>query len=199
MQVILASGSPYRKAQLENFGLRFEAHIPRVNEDELKRRGPTDLVELTRFLALEKAQSLRAGFPNAVLLGSDQLVEWNGSRFDKPGTPEAALAQLSTLQGRTHRLITSLAVLAPAQAALHFTDITEIRLRPLGLDDLKAYIALDQPLDCAGSYKIERAGMGLIETIESRDPSAIQGLPLISLTAAFCQLGIPLAKLWRTP
>src|SRR4051812_17384512 len=111
MQLILASQSPYRKAQLENFGLEFTAVRPLVNEEESKSRGPSDLVELTRFLAFHKASSLREQFPAAVILGSDQLVEFEGHRLDKPGNFENAFQQLSRMQGRSHRLLTSLCVL----------------------------------------------------------------------------------------
>lgn len=193
MKIILASQSPYRKALLENFGLDFIAARPDVDEDELKERGPEDLVELTRYLSFHKAESLRRKFPAAVILGSDQLVELGGRRLDKPGTAERAFEQLRSLQGRSHRLITSLCVLAP-DATFTFTDITTLHLRTLSDEDLRAYLACDKPYDCAGSYKIERGGMGLVERLESQDPSAIQGLPLISLTNALRQLAIPL---WR--
>lgn len=194
MRIILASQSPYRKALLENFGVEFLAVRPEVLEEELKERGPEDLIELTRYLAFHKASSLRAKYSDAVILGSDQLAEIDGERLDKPGTHEKALRQLQRLQGRAHRLITSLSVLS-ADSAFTFTDITTLHLRRLSDTELENYLRQDQPYDCAGSYKIEKAGMALIERLETQDPSAIQGLPLISLTSALRQLGIPL---WRT-
>src|ERR1700694_757370 len=130
MQLILASQSRYRKALLENFGLEFKAVAPVVDEDELKTQGPKDLVELTRFLAFQKAASLQKTFPTAVILGSDQLAELDGDRLDKPGSQARAVEQLKRMQGRSHRLITSLCVLAPA-ATYTFTDITYIQLRKL--------------------------------------------------------------------
>src|SRR4051812_12326739 len=178
MQIILASQSPYRKAQLENFGLKFRAVSPKVDEEQLKASGPQDLIELTRFLAFQKATSLQKDFPDAVILGSDQLAEIDGERLDKPGSIERAEAQLARLQGRSHRLITSLSVVAPS-ATYTFTDITSLHMRELSAGEIKRYVQIDNPLDCAGSYKIERAGMGLIERLETQDPSAIQGLPLI--------------------
>ena len=100
MQFILSSQSPYRKSQLQNFGLRFTAHPPQVNEEELKAQGPKDLIELTRFLAFHKAESLRARYPAAIILGSDQIAECAGERLDKPGNRARALEQLQKLSGR---------------------------------------------------------------------------------------------------
>ncbi len=196
MQLILASQSRYRKALLENFGLEFQAVAPLVDEEELKTQGPKDLVELTRFLAFQKALSLQKKFPAAVILGSDQLAEIDGQRLDKPGSFERAFEQLSRMQGRSHRLITSLCVIAPSETHT-FTDITNIQLRKLSDSDIQAYLNVDQPFDCAGSYKIEKAGMALVERLETEDPSAIQGLPLLSLTTAFHNLGLPWSELWR--
>ena len=195
MDLILASQSPYRKALLQNFGLTFKTLAPKVNEDALKLRGPRDLIELTRFLAYEKANSLQDEHPRAIILGSDQVVELDGERLDKPGSVARAAEQLQSLQGRSHRLITSLCVIAPADSYM-FTDVTTIHLRKLSAEDIAAYLHLDQPYDCAGSYKIEKAGLALVEKIETQDPSAIQGLPLLSLTTAFHQLAIPLSELW---
>jgi septum formation protein len=194
--ILLASQSPYRRAQLEQLGIAFEAFKPLVDEELLKVDGPSDLVELTRYLALHKAESLRARFKDAVIVGSDQLAEIDGERLDKPGTRDRAIAQLEKLQGRAHRLITSLVVSAPTQIQT-FTDITTIRLRSLTRAEIEAYVGLDQPLDCAGSYKIEKAGIALVESLESKDPSAIQGLPLISLGHALRTLGYDWAGLWQ--
>ena len=197
MQLILASSSPYRKAQLESFGMQFQAVKPLVDEAELKLKGPEDLVELTRFLAGQKAESLRAQFPGAILLGSDQLVELEGARLDKPGNHAGAANQLARLQGKTHRLLTSLSVRAP-HASYVFTDITRVTLRPLTPAQIEAYLRQDQPYDCAGSYKIERAGLALVARVETQDPSAIQGLPLISLSEGLQKLNIPWMEWWST-
>lgn len=196
MQIILASQSPYRRALLENFGLKFESVAPLVNEDELKETGPEDLLELTRFLSLQKANSLRTRFPNAIILGSDQLAELAGRRLDKPGSVQRAIDQLKQLQGRAHRLITSLAVVSPSQTLIS-TNVTTIKLRALNDDLIHAYVKQDHPVDCAGSYKIEKAGMALIEKIESEDPSAIQGLPLTHLTKALASLNVPMSDIWE--
>lgn len=191
--IILASQSPYRRAQLEAFGLKFTPMKPAVDEDALKRHGPSDLAELTRFLAKAKAESLRQSHPHALIIGSDQLVDLAGERLDKPGTRERARAQLLQMQGRSHRLITSVALVHGTEVFLH-TEITTIRLRPLAASEIDDYLDVDQPYDCAGSYKIERAGIGLLESVSGNDPSAIQGLPLIGLCEGLRKLGIPI---WR--
>lgn len=196
MKLILASQSPYRKALLEQLSLRFEAHRPEVDEEELKQTGPTEIFELTRFLAFHKAQSLRARFPEAVILGSDQIAEVDGQRLDKPGTRERAVEQLRKLRGRTHRLVTSLVVAAPSQVQT-FTDITSLHMRALSDAEIEAYLDVDTPFDCAGAYKIERGGMALLESLKSEDPSAIQGLPILSLSQALRNLGGTWDELWR--
>jgi septum formation protein len=195
MQIVLASQSPYRKLQLQNFGLHFEAHAPAVNEDELKAKGPADLTELTRYLAHEKAQSLRSRFPKALILGGDQLVDFAGRRLDKPGQPERAFEQLRQLAGQTHRLITSLVALAPTGSHTH-TDITTVELRKLSDAEIRAYLAQDEPWDCAGSYKIERAGLALVERLQTQDPSAIQGVPVLGLCQALRHFGVPWSDIW---
>lgn len=182
--MILASQSPYRRLQLQNFGFRFTPARPLVDEEKLKSEGPTDLTELTRFLSERKARSLANEYPHDLILGSDQLAEIDGQRLDKPGTHQKAFEQLKTMSGREHRLITSLAMVLTGQIRL-YTDVTAIRLKKLDDDLIEAYLKQDQPYDCAGSYKIERAGLMLIESVNSADHSAIQGLPLISLLRGF--------------
>lgn len=196
MRIILASQSPYRQSQLKNFGLAFMAISPRIDEEALKASGPWELEELTRFLAVEKAKSLSAEFGDAVILGADQIADFDGERLDKPGSLPNAVAQLGRLQGKTHRLITSLAVLFKDQKSVT-TTIAQITMKRLTKDMIEAYCALDQPIDCAGAYKIEKAGLSLIEKIECEDPSSIQGLPLVAMTNSFSKLGLSLPELWR--
>lgn len=196
MRLILASQSPYRRMQLENFGFRFEAHRPDVDEAALKEIGPKDLVELTKFLSQKKASSLIAKFPGDIILGSDQLAEVDGIRLDKPGNFENAKKQLQKMSGKEHRLITSLAILHGSKSVTS-TDITRIRLRKLDDTTIESYLQIDQPYDCAGSYKIEKAGLSLVEEIHSRDPSAIQGLPMLSLVRGLQELGLSVANFWE--
>ncbi len=195
MKLVLASQSPYRMALLDNFGLRFDTQAPRVEEDRLKKNGPADLIELTRYLALKKAESLQALYDNAVIIGSDQLCEVNGQRLDKPGSPDNAISQLKLLRGKSHRLITSLAVVSPLKTSVA-TNVTTMIMRDLSDDEIASYVKLDHPIDCAGSYKIEKAGLALMQSIQTEDPSAIQGLPLIALTKLLDELGLHITNLW---
>lgn len=197
MQLVLASQSPYRKAQLTRFGVSFVAENPRVDEDYLKASGPRDPVELTRFLALRKASSLVADFPDAIVIGCDQMAVCDGERLDKPGTRARAVEQLKRLSGREHELVTSIAVLRDG-AEIVQSETTRIRLRAWDLAVLEAYVDLDRPLDCAGAYKIEAAGLALIERVSGRDPSAVEGLPLILLTEALVKLGFPPHRFWSS-
>lgn len=196
MKLILASQSPYRRQQLENLGVRFEAHAPLIDEAQLKIDGPKDLLQLTRFLAEQKSASLQPKFPEDIILGSDQLVDFQGRRLDKPGTIENAEEQLRLLSGNEHRLITSLSIRI-REKVLTLTDVTTIRLKVLNDVVIKNYVKLDSPLDCAGSYKIEKAGMALIDKISSDDPSAIQGLPLMSLIKGLEQSGLKIETFWK--
>jgi septum formation protein len=195
MQLILASQSPYRKAMLEAFGISFQTMAPKVSEESLKVSGPKDLAELTRYLALKKAESLKAAFDNAVIVGCDQIAEVGGERLDKPGDTPQAVAQLKKLQGKTHRLITSLAVVSPLKTIQH-TDVTTLTMRTLTDEEIHEYIRLDLPFDCAGSYKIEKAGLALMVDVTTHDPSAIQGLPLIALSKALLELGLSPSQMW---
>lgn len=195
MNIVLASQSPYRKLQLENFGLKFTAVKPKIDEDALKKIGPQDLKDLTVFLAKAKAESLATDYPDSIILGSDQLAALNNERLDKPGSFAQAKLQLNKMQGKPHELITSLAVTHKGQTLI-YTDVTEIALKTLSDNMIEAYLETDKPFDCAGSYKIEKAGLGLVASIKSQDPSAIQGLPMMSLVKAFEHMNIPLEKLW---
>jgi septum formation protein len=196
MKLILASQSPYRRQQLENLGVRFESQTPLIDEDELKKTGPRDLFDLTRYLAEKKAGSLCARFPEDVLLGSDQLVDFGGERLDKPGSVPRAEEQLKRLSGKSHRLITSLCIRFHERTLL-FTDVTTIHFKVLNDAVIKHYVQLDNPIDCAGAYKIEKGGLALIEKIASEDPSAIQGLPLMSLIRGLEQCGLNIESFWK--
>jgi len=191
LDLLLASTSRYRAALLGRLGLPFRCLAPACDEEALKRPG-TAPQELSEMLALAKAQSLVAANPAATIIGGDQvaaLEEEGGWRIlGKPGTPAAALSQLERLAGRTHLLFTAIAVLHRG-AVLRHTDVTALRMRDLTREQLARYVAADQPLDCAGAYKLEARGIALFARIESGDQSAVTGLPLIALTGMLSGLG----------
>ena len=187
MELILASTSPYRRALLGRLGLPFRAVAPLVNEARYKVLGfsPDSLAEK---LALQKARSVARGEPEAIVIGSDQVAEVDGRIFDKPESIDGAVEQLRLLSGRSHRLITAVAVVAPDFIARH-TDVTTLWMRSLDDAAIRRYVESDRPLDCAGSYKLEARGISLFEKIDSQDHSSIIGLPLIAVTTILRSLG----------
>jgi septum formation protein len=191
LDLLLASTSRYRAALLSRLGLPFRCLAPACDEEALKRPELTPQA-LSEMLALAKADSLMATNPAATIIGGDQvaaLEEEGGWRIlGKPGTAPAALEQLARLAGRTHLLFTAIAVLHRGTVLRH-TDVTSLRMRDLARDQLARYVEADQPLDCAGAYKLEARGIALFERIDSGDHSAITGLPLIALTGMLSSLG----------
>lgn len=179
MELILASTSPYRKMLLDARGIRYTAIAPLCNEEELKDPG-LDAVSLTQKLAAAKAESLKDPYPNAYIVGSDQVLHFNHKIFEKPKTKERAIGQLLELQGKTHELVTSLHVHSPHRVWKH-TELVSLTMHPWTLAELEAYVEADLPLDCAGSYKLEQKGLILFKTIHAADYESIIGLPLIKL------------------
>ena len=189
MDLILASTSRYRKALIERLGVPFRAVDPAVDEDAWKARlADAPPRELAETLALEKARAVAARYPGTVVVGGDQVVAFAGAILGKPGSVEAAEAQLGAMAGRSHELITALAVVAPGREFAR-TEVATLHVRPLSAAAIARYIAADRPVDCAGSYKLEERGIALFERIEAADHSAITGVPLIALTSILLELG----------
>ncbi len=188
MRIVLASTSVYRRELLARLCVPFETAKPGVDEDAYKAEGlaPRALAER---LAHEKSRAVFALHPDAAVIGSDQLVAFEGGVLGKPGDAETAFRQLRSMAGKTHELITAMTVLHASGRHDH-TDVTRIRLRPLSDDAIRRYVAADKPLDCAGSYKIEALGISLMEKMESDDATAIQGLPLMALCRILNTLGL---------
>jgi septum formation protein len=187
--LVLASTSPYRRALLLRLGVPFRCLAPRFDETSVSIIGK-DPCQAAEMLARGKAESIAATEPAATIIGCDQLVSLEGRIIGKPGTMERAIEQLEAMAGRTHDLVTALVVIHGDESFYH-TDFTRLRMRPLTRDELKRYAAHDQPVDCAGSYKLEERGIVLFETIETQDHTAITGLPLIALVGFLRELGFP--------
>ena len=185
--LVLASTSRYRRALLHRLGVPFRCHPPGIDEDAPKSSIASPLA-LAEALARAKAGCLAEAEPGAIVIGGDQLVEFEGRVYGKPGSTEAAVRQLAELAGRSHRLITSIAVRHGGGVIAH-TDTTVLHMRPLRREEIERYVAADRPFDCAGSYKLEEMGIVLFDRIESSDQSAITGLPLIALTTILRGLG----------
>jgi septum formation protein len=185
--IVLASTSPYRRELLTRLRLPFEVLAPAV--DETGRTGEPPLALALR-LAQAKAMEVAARCPGAIVIGSDQVAELDGEPIGKPHTHERALAQLERMQGRRLVFHTALAVVADGQAVVESVPTT-VTFRRLGRDALDAYLRSDRPYDCAGAAKIESLGIALVERVESDDPTALIGLPLIRLTSMLAAAGVP--------
>jgi septum formation protein len=196
--LILASTSRYRRAQLERLGVAFECDAPDVDEAPLMQSGDAPQA-IAEALAEAKAQAVAREHPGAFVLGADQLVDFEGTVLGKPGDAEGCRSQLASMRGKTHRLITAVALVAPGggtgqtqplrQVSRH-CDVHRMTLRMLSDAEIERYVAQDRPHDCAGSYMIERAGIALFARIEGDDFSAIEGLPLMACAALLRGAGL---------
>ena len=190
--LILASTSRYRRELLERLRLPFEVRAPQVDETPLPSEAPA---ALAHRLALAKARAVAAQVPAAVVIGSDQVAELDGRAIGKPGSHERAVQQLRTMSGRSVVFHTAVAVARTQsgfEAAVH-VPVT-VRFRRLADAEIERYLRLEQPYDCAGSAKCETLGIALLEAIESDDPTALVGLPLIKTAQLLRQAGLdPLA------
>ncbi len=176
-RLILGSTSRYRRELLERLRLPFECVSPQVDETPLPAEAPATLAQR---LALAKARAVAALHPDAVVIGSDQVADVDGEPIGKPGTHERAVAQLQRMSGRAIVFQTAVAVVRPATGfeQVLLAPVT-VRFRELDLAEIDHYLRLEQPYDCAGSAKCETLGIALLGAIESDDPTALIGLPLI--------------------
>ncbi|MEP6505947.1 MAG: Maf family nucleotide pyrophosphatase [Betaproteobacteria bacterium] len=186
--LILASTSRYRRELLERLRLPFQALSPDVDETPLPGEAPAALAER---LALAKARALAQRFPDAVVIGADQVADVDGEAVGKPGDHERATAQLRAMSGRTIVFQTALAVV---RAATGFAEVrrapVSVRFRTLTDAEIEFYLRTEQPYDCAGSAKCETLGIALLDAIESDDPTALIGLPLIRTAALLRAAGL---------
>ncbi len=191
-EIVLASSSKYRRAQLERLGLKFTSIPPEVDEEELKRANSHLTPEqMAALLAEEKVRSVQSRKPDAVIIGGDQIVEIDGQLLSKPQCQKGAVYQLTRLKGKTHRLYSSVAVYHPqGERLLSGVEVATLTMRDLTAEEIKKYLELDRPFDCVGCYKIESFGILLFSEIQSRDFTAITGLPLLKLSAILEKLGI---------
>ena len=183
-RLVLASTSPYRKALLSRLGVPFEVVVHRSTEDG---SGPPRV--LAPRLAEEKARSVAVSQSGAFIIGSDQIVALDGERLGKPGTVQAAEAQLRRLQNRAHELVTAVVLISPDGTVRRSVSVHKMTMRPLADDEIRQYVAFDNPLDCCGAYKIESAGIALFKQISGDDPTAIEGLPLMALSEMLRESG----------
>lgn len=192
LHLVLASSSKYRKELLSRLGLPFTTASPDIDETPLPAEAPA---KTALRLACLKAKAVGKRFPQAVVIGSDQVAECDGEAIGKPGTFENALAQLKKMRGKKVIFHTALCVWngrdnRPDDTLQKTMVDTCVTFRNLPDDELQAYLKTEEPYDCAGSAKNEAMGIVLLEKIESDDPTALTGLPLIALTTMLRRCGV---------
>ncbi len=176
--VILASSSIYRQRQLQSLGLDFTAITPEVDESAQANESPE---AMAARLAYAKAQTVKNMRPTACVIGSDQVCAFGGQIFGKPGTSARAVEQLQAFSNNSVMFFTALCVLTPTGQSYTHVDTTVVKFRALSQTEIQRYIEQEMPLNCAGSFKVESLGLSLFTSVESSDPSALLGLPLIKL------------------
>ncbi|MDO9403292.1 MAG: Maf family nucleotide pyrophosphatase [Polaromonas sp.] len=191
-ELVLGSTSPYRRELLQRLRLPFTVAAPDVDETPGADEEPRQLAER---LALAKARAVAAVFPQAVVIGSDQVADLNGEPLGKPGTHERATQQLRQMSGQTVVFQTAVAVVC-METGFEQTSLAAVRVRfrDLSADDIENYLRAEQPYDCAGSAKSEGLGIVLLDAIESDDPTALIGLPLIRTSHMLRAAGIGLLR-----
>jgi septum formation protein len=190
--LILASTSRYRRALLTRLGLPFDVQAPAV--DESPGAGETPLALVSR-LAAAKADAVARLRPDDWVIGSDQIAVCDEVILGKPGTAERCIAQLEAASGKPVTFLTAVCIRRGRDDTSHaFVDRTVVRFRANDPLRIRRYVELEQPFDCAGGFKCEGLGIALFERIESSDPTALIGLPLIQVAATLAAVGLdPLA------
>ena len=188
--LILGSTSAYRRELLQRLRLPFEVASPEVDETPQPGENPRDLA---LRLALAKARAVAARHPAAVVIGSDQVADLGGEPLGKPGTHERAVVQLRRMRGRTVIFQTAVAVVC-VETGFEKVELAPVRVRFRDLTDaeIESYLRTETPYDCAGSAKSEGLGIALLDTIESDDPTALVGLPLIRTARLLRAAGLSL-------
>ncbi len=195
--LVLASSSPYRRALLERLRVPFASAAPDIDESRRPGEAPRALV---RRLAQEKAAALAPAWPDALVIGSDQVAVNAGQVLGKPGSHAAAVRQLRSASGRSVEFPTAVCVLDTASGqALVDVVTTTVVFRALDDAAIERYLAAEQPYDCAGSFKVEGLGIALFERVTSDDPTALTGLPLIRLCAMLAACGCAVLEALAPP
>jgi septum formation protein len=188
--LILGSTSRYRKELLSRLGLPFEVAAPEVDETPQPNEAPKDLA---LRLALAKARAVACKYPDAVVIGSDQVADLDGQALGKPGNHTNAVKQLQRMRGKTVIFQTALSVICVA-TGFEQTDLAAVKVtfRDLTDAEIESYLKAEEPYDCAGSAKSEGLGIALLAAIENDDPTALVGLPLIRTCHMLSAAGVKL-------
>lgn len=187
-EIVLASSSSYRKALIGRLGLDCMILAPEIDETALPGEGP---VATAIRLAQAKARKVAASRPASLIIGSDQVALFDNTVLGKPGSHEAAVRQLQLMSGKTTVFHTAVCLYDAASEEMQCANVpTTVQMRELTDAVIERYLQRDQPYDCAGSAKIEALGIALVEKVESDDPTALIGLPLITLVTMLKRAGI---------
>lgn len=187
-RLVLASTSAYRRELLERLQLPFEVAAPEVDETPLPAEAPARTAER---LAVLKARTVAPRFPDALIIGSDQVADLGGEPLGKPGNRETARRQLARMSGRTVVFHTALALLNAASGNCQGRVVPcAVTLRTLSPERIERYLDREQPYHCAGSAKVEGLGIALIARLQGEDPNALIGLPLIALVDMLAAEGV---------
>ena len=185
--IFLASSSPYRRGLLERFLTEFEVLSPDVDESNPGDLAPSDLV---RHLARTKAEVVSANARDALIIGADQLAVFDSTVLGKPGNHQRAVEQLLAASGKAVRFLTAVCMLDPVtRGRYEHLDETVVQFREFDRRLAEAYLRLDEPYECAGSFKLEGAGFVLFESVRTDDPTALIGLPMIWISDRLLELG----------
>lgn len=186
-QIILASGSPRRKALLRQIGLKFKVSVSRFPEEEVTEKNP---IKLAQILSLEKAQSVAPKFENAIIIGADTVVALGGTLLGKPRDKKEAERMLEMLSGNQHIVVTGVTVIDTKNKKLKtFSVKSEVWFRKLDPWEIKAYVATGEPMDKAGGYGVQEKGAAFIEKING-DFFNVVGLPLEKLVETLSDFGV---------
>ena len=185
--IILASSSPYRRGLLDRFLNEYEVVDPDIDESANVDERPE---ALSARLARSKAETVASRNRDAVIIGADQLAVLDGKIVGKPGKHSQAVEQLMAASGKTMKFLTAVCVLDPhSRRRYEHIDQTTVQFRSFDRRQADVYLKHDQPYDCAGSFKIEGAGFVLFRSVNTEDPTALIGLPMIWLAATLRELG----------
>ncbi len=188
--LVLASASPYRVQQLTQLGLKFTQKPANIDETP---QTDESAEQLAKRLAVDKAQLIAQRHPQAIVIGSDQVGLCRDRIVGKPGSRSRAIEQLTDSSDQMLTFYTAVCVISPDDPTAHcHCEQIDVRIRPLSHEEIERYVDIDQPFHCAGAFKMESLGISLFESIESRDPSALIGLPLIGLSRLLRQAGLSL-------
>ena len=195
-QIILASSSTYRNELMARLQLPFISIAPNIDESPKEYENPEQTA--TR-LAQKKAEAISSQYPDAIIIGSDQVATLEGTQIGKPGDHPNALRQLQAMRGKTVTFHTALCVLHHRAENQRYqiqieNSKTIVQIRNLSDAEFDAYLHIEKPYDCAGSAKNEGLGIALLESVQSNDPTALTGLPLIALTSMLRNLNVDFFK-----